>query len=159
MPRPFVHPSILAAKGVPFPILGRSGADGEPAPPTLCYSFAALMRLEEEFGSIGAVLEVMEQGEKGQAFGGIVSILAAGFVHEPNLEDGRELSHAQSLAGHLDPAELEAYTEVLAEAFSKAFPDGKGAAPADPQAPPSPGGIGITSPPFTFAAPTPSSGA
>lgn len=151
MTRPHIDPTVLADKGVPIQLLDRRA--------TLCFGFRALMELEEQFGSIGGCLEVLDQGEQGKAFTGIARIMACGLAHE--VTDGASLGKAEVLADHLDPGEIQAYAEAIGEAFTRSFPKQMAAADAaDEDADPSsPGASGTTSPESASASTPTSSGA
>jgi hypothetical protein len=157
MARPTIPAAILAQRGVQIPLAEGFGTA------TLCYTFASLMVLEEEFGSVTKAFESISSTDAAQ-FGGVVALLAAGLAHEvaPPQYDGVPLSDRDMLAAMLDPRELQAYVEAIGEAIKAAFPQAAEGSP-DPteQATtpdPSPGESGTTSPAASGLSPLMSSG-
>jgi hypothetical protein len=155
--RPIVHPTILAAKGVPIILTDQEHNIDKPV--SVCFTFSAIMNLEQEFGSLQGAMEVLNQGEGGAAFTSIVKILGCGLEHETT--DHGALSDLDVLAGYVDTGRIKEYADALGEAFKKAFPpnltdSGDAAGSADPS---SLGASGTTSPPSGSDSLTPSSGA
>lgn len=101
------------------------------------YGMRALKMLEDEFGGLGAVEDVLDGN--GKMIGPIVMMLAAGLSHE-------HIS-ADELLDLTDPAELASYGDAVSAAFGQAFPqasqgnvEGNGASEG-----PSPGQTSTTS--------------
>jgi hypothetical protein len=109
----------IAARGRPITL-----ADGRTA--RLRFSLRSLARLEEDFGSLGAVAEVLNAGvgAAGEAavVGPLLRLMHAGLIHERlSLDELDDL---------LEPSRLRDYSEATAAAFREAMPGGK-----DPEVP------------------------
>lgn len=153
MARPRIAPSVLADKGVPLTLAGGLEV-------TLCFSFKALMLLEERYGSIEAAAALMsgapaaattipavadssgvvaKTGQAAKPFATVAGILACGLAHEvtPADDDGRPLDNPDVLGDYLETDKIEVYSEAIAEAFAKAFPAADPSTPAgeQPEAP------------------------
>ena len=113
MSRPRIPAHVLADRGVEIELL-----DGKSV--TICYGFRSLMQLEDQYGSVNAAIELVQQGVDGKAFTSLAGILAAGLMHETT-ETG-VLGDANVLADYLDPTKLEDYAEAMSEAFTRSFP-------------------------------------
>lgn len=152
---PTIPAAIIAARGKQITLI-----DG--SQPHVVFTFSAVMRLEEEFGSIAGALEAVQQVEAGKAFGSIANILAAGLEHEKTA-DGHSLGDVDVLRYLLDSQQLQVYSEQLGAAFEAAFP--KAEKGGDDSADPTQGetdslGLsGSTSEPSSSDAPLVSSGA
>lgn len=147
MPRPKVAPSVLADRGVPLTLV-----DGHKV--TLCFSFAALLLLEEEFGSVQGVIDKVSDTANAAAFTSILRVLACGLCHEHG-PGGEDLADVHNLAALADPGDLATYSDAIGEAFTKAFPhkddDEAGAGDGEDADPNSPGASGTGSPASTSA--------
>jgi hypothetical protein len=134
----------ILAPGVPITL-----ADGREV--HLRYGMRALKALEDEFGGLGAVEDVLDTDGRGKMIGPIMSMLAAGLGHESLTAD--------DLLDLTVPSALVVYGEAVAEAFSQAFPSStQGKAPSE-ETVDSPGETSTSSPPSGTAAATPPSGA
>lgn len=119
--RPQFNASLIAQKGVPLDLLhGRSVM--------LCYTFRSLAMIEDHYGSIKAVQDVLNDAEKGKAFGEIARLLAFGLVHEDATDHG-PISDQDVLLDYLDTAAIQSYGMAIGEAFTKAFPQAPTVAP------------------------------
>lgn len=141
MARPRISPAVLADKGVPLTL-----ADGLEV--TLCFSFKALMLLEERYGSLEQAAALMggasptgetatvadssgvissgpvQPATGGAPFRTVAGILACGLAHEvtPADDDGRPLDDLNVLADYLETDKITVYSDAISDAFSKAFP-------------------------------------
>lgn len=111
MPK-LVHypPQVVAARGRKIELI-----DGTTA--TLLYSFASIMRIEEEHDSIATALTSVGENMK---FGTLVQLMTAGLLHETH-ESGL-LSDPEVLAPLLDTLLMQDYSDAIGEAFEASFP-------------------------------------
>lgn len=119
---------ILAA-GIPFTLI-----DGREV--RLRYTMRSLKMLEDEFDSLTKVETVLSGDEDSKKIGPLMSVLAAGLIHE-NLS-------AESLLDLTNPSQLQDYADLIGKAFNEAFPESSGKAE---EVPVSPGVTGTSSPP------------
>lgn len=149
MPK-LVHypPQVVAARGRKIELI-----DGTTA--TLLYSFASIMRIEEEHDSIATALTAVGENMK---FGTLVKLMCAGLLHETH-ESGL-LSDPEVLAPQLDTLLMGDYSDAIGEAFEASFPKTPDPTVGEslPEMDPSPGPSGGMPQPSSSAAPTPSSG-
>lgn len=140
------------------------GYEGEPLTLTngrevrIKYGMRGLLRLEEEFGGLGNIGEVV-RGQGGRVLASTMTLLACGLLGEHD-GSGAPLT-ADRLADLLDPTRFHDYGNAAGRALSAAFPQAPqdGAAQqADPQTD-SRGPSGTTSLSSSSVAATPSSGA
>lgn len=142
----------LRAAGIPIVLL-----DGEAH--VVRFDMAALVALEEQFGSLGAVQDLLTNLDEHKAvFGPMLDLLAAGLANE-GMTRQRLLSEEL-----VDAADLDAVATAVGKAFAQAFPDAakkvaSGEAEAATPTPPAPGTTGTTSGPSPSDDATPSSGA
>lgn len=133
---------VLAA-GVPIEL-----SDGRQV--TLRYGNRALKLLEDRFGGLGAVQDIVSSDGTGPVIGPLMDLLAAGLV--------REGLSADDLLDLTDPSDIESYVDAIARALEQAFPEKKvGKAGANPTGP-FLGQTSTTSPPVDTAAAMVSSG-
>lgn len=83
-------------------------ADGRTA--TIRYGFAGIGEIEAKHGSIGALMEALEKGEKGPIFSTLGHALWAGTQRKVPLEAFLDL---------LDPRRIAEYSEAFGEALSE----------------------------------------
>lgn len=89
----------------------------------LRYGMAALLHLEDTYGSIPGVLEALNGlNAGGKAFTTVVDLIVPGLLHEG-------ISRADLLADDLlDPSLLQVYVQAIARAFEQSFPQETNAA-------------------------------
>lgn len=137
----------ITAKGYPITL-----TDGREV--RLRFGMAAILQLEEDFGSLGAVQEALKNlTPQGRVFGPVVDLLAAGLSHHG-------ITRAELIGGDLLALDgLEHYAEQLGRAFAEAFPSMKVGGQGNVQGPAvSRGASGTTSARSSSAAPRKRSG-
>lgn len=122
-------------------------------PVTIRYGMKSLLRLEEMFGSLGAI---DTSSTDVPIISNVLKLMSAGLIHEHDGQ-GAPLT-VDRLADLLDPKDFQALGEIAATALGEAFPT-QTAVAAVPDASDSPGTTGTTQPPSPSDAPTSSSGA
>jgi len=99
------------------------------------YGCAGLQRLEDDFGSLGAVMQSLAAGADGKAVTDVVRMLAAGMGERPEV-----------LVDQLDTRQLRHYREAVSAALAEALPASDDVTEASP-----PGGGGEQASPAATA--------